>query len=256
MPHIDVPVERLRFGHTRRTDRWWIQPLVVFTILTAFVVWTTFRAFENAYFEFEGVLSPFYSPKLYDVRPSWVPSWLPLTPALLILPFPAGFRLTCYYYRGAYYKAFWADPVACAVGEPRETYRGEAKLPLSVQNVHRYFMYAALVFLVFLSYDVYEGFFGWHDGFHVHISSLLLLLNVVLLAGYAFGCHSFRHLVGGIKDIMTGHPMRKKAYDCSTFLNERHMRFAWMSLFGVVICDLWIRCVASGSISLATDRIF
>ena len=27
--------------------------------------------------------------------------------------FPALFRVTCYYYRGAYYKALWADPPSC-----------------------------------------------------------------------------------------------------------------------------------------------
>ena len=79
------------------------------------------------------------------------------SPALLILPFPGLFRLTCYYYRGAYYKAFWADPPACAVGEPRKEYCGEAAFPLIVQNIHRYFLYVALVFLLVLAYDVYQA---------------------------------------------------------------------------------------------------
>ena len=57
---------------------------------------------------------------------------------------PACFRFTCYYYRGAYYKAFWADPPACAVGEPRKSYRGENSFPLILQNVHRYFLYVAV----------------------------------------------------------------------------------------------------------------
>ena len=58
----------------------------------------------------------------------------------------------------AYYKGFWADPPNCTVGEPgfRGTnYRGENALPLILQNIHRYFLYVALAFLGFLSYDVW-----------------------------------------------------------------------------------------------------
>jgi hypothetical protein len=257
MPHIDVPVERLRFGRTSRTDLWWVAPLVTFTVFTSFLVYATWAAFQNAHYEVYDhgsrvYLSPLYSPLI--AVPSWMPSWVPVTPALLILPFPGGFRLTCYYYRGAYYKAFWADPPACAVGEPRTSYRGEQKLPLTVQNVHRYFLYAAIAFLVFLSYDVYEGFFGWPDGFHVNVGSLVLLTNVILLGSYTFGCHSFRHLVGGVKDILSRHPVRKKAYECSSYLNERHMRFAWFSLFGVALTDVYVRLVAMGH--LTDYRIF
>ena len=70
---------------------------------------------------------------------------------------PAGFRFTCYYYRGAYYKAFWLDPVNCSVGEPRSGYLGEKYLPLLLQNVHRYFLYLALVFIIILGRDAFDG---------------------------------------------------------------------------------------------------
>ena len=78
-------------------------------------------------------------------------------PHYLILWAPGGFRLTCYYYRGAYYKAFWADPPACAVGEPRKKYLGERSFPLIMQNVHRYFLYVALIFIGILAYDVWKA---------------------------------------------------------------------------------------------------
>ena len=39
-------------------------------------------------------------------------------PALLVLPFPLTFRLTCYYYRKAYYRAFFWSPPACRQGRP------------------------------------------------------------------------------------------------------------------------------------------
>lgn len=258
MADVDVRVERLRFGQTERRDVWWLQPLVVFTILTSFIVYATWAAFENAHYSHGNYLSPFYSPELwgnsphalFGPKPAWVPEWLPFTPALLILPFPAGFRLTCYYYRGAYYKAFWADPPACAVGEPRSKYRGEARLPLILQNVHRYFLYVALLFLVVLAHDVWKAFwFVGADGvtrFGVGVGTLVLLLNVVLLSGYTFGCHSLRHLVGGKYDVLSDKPVRRKSYECVGWCNRHHMRWAWLSLFAVAFADVYVRLCSMG----------
>ena len=118
---------------------------------------------------------------------------------------PGLFRLTCYYYRGAYYKAFWADPPSCAVGEPRQSYRGEHAFPLILQNVHRYFLYVALVFLVLLARDVWKACWFTNtatgaSGFGIGVGTLLLAVNVVLLSGYTYGCQSLRHLVGGRAD--------------------------------------------------------
>ena len=161
-----VQLTRRRFGETMRRDAWWVQPLVVFIILGSFLVYATWAAMQNKYYAYGNYLSPFYSPLLFSdsphawihgARPSWIPTFLPFSPALLILPFPAGFRLTCYYYRGAYYKSFWADPPNCAVGEPRKSYRGERFFPLVIQNIHRYFLYAALIFLVILGSDAYKA---------------------------------------------------------------------------------------------------
>src|SRR5579862_5605557 len=158
------------FGQTGRTDLWWITPLAVFCGLGTFIVYSTWAAFQNAHYTFGPYLSPFYSPELFGDsphawfpgKPGWIPSWLPWSPALLILWAPGGFRFTCYYYRGAYYKAFWADPSSCAVGEPRKSYLGENSLPLILQNVHRYFMYLAVVFLVLLAHDVWKAL--WFTG--------------------------------------------------------------------------------------------
>ena len=50
--------------------------------------------------------------------------------AALTLPFLLLFRLTCYYYRKAYYRAFWLSPPACAVAEPHAKYTGETRFPL------------------------------------------------------------------------------------------------------------------------------
>src|SRR5216110_1878402 len=143
---------RRSFGETMRADIWWIQPLLVFVGLSTFIVYSTWAAFQGKNYFFGNYISPFYSPELlgdsphswFGPKPAWWPAWLLFSPALLILWAPGGFRLTCYYYRGAYYKAFWADPPACTVGEPRKTYLGERSFPLIMQNVHRYFLYLAV----------------------------------------------------------------------------------------------------------------
>src|SRR6266849_2861214 len=163
MVDMDTSLTRTGFGQTARRDEWWLQPAVVFLVLSSFVAYATWAAFQGTHYTFGPYLSPFYSPELFGdsphslfgPKPSGWPTWLPFSPALLILGLPAGFRLTCYYYRGAYYKAFWADPPSCTVGELRKRYRGERSLPLVLQNVHRLFLYAALVFLVFLAHDVW-----------------------------------------------------------------------------------------------------
>ncbi len=141
-----------------------------------------------------------------------MPSWMPgfVTAAMLILWAPGGFRVTCYYYRGAYYKAFWADPPNCAVGEPRKSYLGERYFPLILQNIHRYFLYLALVFLVLLSYDVYKAHAISRTDFGIGVGTLVLLVNVILLGSYTLGCHSLRHLVGGVIDSFHVIPRARK----------------------------------------------
>jgi hypothetical protein len=186
----------------------------------------------------------------FGPKPGWWPTLLPFSPALLILPFPAGFRFTCYYYRGAYYKAFWADPPSCAVGEPRKGYLGERSFPLIIQNIHRSFLYFALIFLVFLSHDAWKAmWFTDASGaahFGIGVGTLLLTANVILLGGYTLGCHSFRHLVGGYLDRLSAAPARKTAYECASRLNRGHMRWAWCSLFMVAFCDIYIRMLSMG----------
>ena len=255
-----VQITRRGFGQTMRRDAWWVQPLIVFVVLGSFLVYATWAAFQNKFYTWGNYLSPFYSPLLFSdsphawihgARPSWLPGFLPFSPALLILPFPAGFRLTCYYYRGAYYKGFWADPPNCAVGEPRNGYRGEKSLPLVLQNIHRYFLYAALVFLVILASDAYKAMWFFdrgtgRDHFGIGVGTLILAVNVILLGGYTLGCHSLRHLVGGYLDQLSRAPVRKKTYDCVSCLNRGHLRWAWLSLFWVAFSDIYIRLVSMG----------
>jgi len=292
MSTVATPFPQQGFGATSRRDAWWVEPLATLIVFTAFVIYGNMAVFwpmifGHPYFEIRknaegkidwvnGVevapyIAPFYAPLIYDAkshhawigseRPSWWPSWMPFTSAMLILIWPLGFRFTCYYYRKAYYRAFWADPPGCGVGEPRSGYRGENHWPLLIQNIHRYFLYAAIVFVGFLAWDALAAFrwpivkdghiTGWTWG--AGLGTFLMCVNVVLIACYTFGCHSFRHLIGGRKNCFTC-PMNGvykpttsyTLWRWVTVLNERHQLWAWCSMLWIGFTDLYIRMCAMG----------
>lgn len=246
MAGLPTLLPKSRLGETLRRDAWWLELLPVVILLAGFGVYATLRAFEGAYYSWGPYLSPFYSP-LIDPEHHW---W-PFSPALLILLGPLGFRATCYYYRKAYYRAFFLDPPACAVGEPPgRKYRGETSFPFILQNVHRYFFYIAVVFIAFLWHDALVSF-DWNSHFGIGVGSLVLTGNVTLLTLYTFSCHSLRHLVGGKLDCFSCASLgrsRFQAWRMATFLNDRHMLFAWASLLSVGFADLYVRMVACGAI--------
>jgi hypothetical protein len=231
----------------RRQDPWWVQPLVTALVLGAFGVFATARAFENAHYQFQNYLSPFYSPLIVT---KWQVFGRHLSPALFILPFPLLFRATCYYYRKAYYRAFFWDPPACAVGEvaSRHNYTGERAFPFVLQNLHRYAFYFAVVVVLILWWDTFLAFdFGGRFG--MGVGSLIFLVNVVLLSLYTFSCHSWRHLSGGCMNCFScssGAKARHGLWERITHLNENHALWAWLSLFSVVITDLYVRGLALG----------
>ena len=250
-------MQRARISaRTLRQDRWWLQPLITVTVLVLFIIYSTFRAFYGKHFFSEPYISPFYSPCLADrCAAEGAPhlSWLPttkyvFTPAIWILIFPLGFRLTCYYYRKAYYRSFWLSPPACAVAEPHKTYTGETRLPLIGQNVHRYFFYAGVVFNVILTYDAVVAFKN-HDGDwgHMGLGTLVLIVNAVLLWLYSASCHSCRHVMGGKLRHFSAHPLRYKAWGVVSKLNHHHMKFAWASLLFVAFTDAYVWMVSAGA---------
>jgi hypothetical protein len=259
-------------GCTQRQDAWWAGPTVTVTAIVAFIIYSTWAAFQGEHYYASPYLSPFYSPLLLikpgvaggfpHVEHGWLhslvgpwPAWLPafVTPAFFILVFPGAFRFTCYYYRKAYYRSFVASPPGCAVG-PRSpgNYEGERSF-LLFQNLHRYALYFAIIFIGILYWDAFEalrkvdasGVVHWGAG----VGTLVLFANATLLACFTFGCNSFRHLVGGGVNVYSRHPIRYKLWSWVSVLNARHMQFAWMSLFSVGFADLYVRLVSMGVIT-------
>jgi hypothetical protein len=243
---------------TLRTDRYWVAPLTTFVVFLAFIAYATFRAFQNDHYYASPYISPFYSPCISDncvpMRGAgevhFIGSWWSWSPALLVLIVPLGFRMTCYYYRKAYYRAFWQSPPACAVAEPHGKYSGETRFPLILQNSHRYFFALAAIFNVILTWDAILGFRNpagqWG---HMGVGTLVLVANATFLWLYTASCHSCRHIMGGRLKHFSKHPVRYRAWGIVSKLNSRHMLLAWVSLFGVAFADLYVFLVSSNAFS-------
>jgi len=249
----------LGFGATSRRDSWIRFPSLVGIGLAAFIVYSLFSAFLwgplfGVGYEADGYLSPFFSPLLgVGILPAW------LSPAILILWIPLGFRTTCYAFRRAYYRSYFADPPACAVGEPRahRRYAMEARFPFILQNSHRIFLYLQFIPLVFLWIDAFVALRP--DGvWRIGLGNVILFTDLVLLTGYSFSCHSLRHFVGGRLDCFSctvRTRTRHRFWQRITDLNGNHIRLAGLSLLGVGVADLYIRLLAIGLFSDPSIRL-
>ena len=243
---------------TLRRDVWWWPSLLTDLGLAAFVIYATTRAFwGSAYFVPQyRYLTPFYSPCVsascapgashLGVWFGHFPAWIPL--AVISLPFLLVFRLTCYYYRKAYYRSVWQSPPGCAVAEPHSRYTGETRLPLIIQNAHRYFFYVAAVISLINTYDAIMAFHS-PSGFGFGLGNVVLVVNVVLLWVYTLSCHSCRHITGGRLKHFSKHPVRYWMWTQVSKLNTRHMLYAWVTLGTLVLTDFYVMLVASGTIS-------
>jgi hypothetical protein len=237
---------------TLRRDAWWLQPAATAGMLSLFVLYSTWAAFQNGNYYSAPYISPFYSPCIASscgaqANLAIFGSWWKLSPALLVLVFPLGFRLTCYYYRKAYYRSFWLSPPACAVAEPHGSYSGETRFPLILQNVHRYFFYFACAFAAILTWDAIDAFHfpsGWG---HMGLGTLVLIVNASLIWLYTLSCHSCRHLCGGGLNRFSKAPARYWLWRKLSVLNARHMQLAWASLVWVGLTDVYVRLLAVGA---------
>jgi hypothetical protein len=252
------------FFSTLRTDRWWLAPTATTAGLVLFFGYLTLRAFNATYVWYDPYISPTVAPPLFTPAsgypgavpvdrawfgafPSWWPAFVPQSPAFFLPGLAIAFRFTCYYYRGAGYKAVALRPPSCAVRGLPIPYRGE-KGVLLFQNLHRYTLYAALLLLVCLWWEGLAAFFR-EGRFGIGVGTVVMLVNASLLTGYTFGCHSWRHLIGGRLDCFTcdgAVTPRYRLWKGSTWLNTRHMAFAWFSLVWVAFTDLYIYLVSAG----------
>jgi hypothetical protein len=246
-PRAAIPAKTLR------TDRWWVAPLLTVTGLTLWVLYATVRAFMQKWYWVEDYhyLTPFYSPCVSTgCDPDaaefgrFLPNWPILPFAAITLPFLLLFRLTCYYYRRAYYRSFWLSPPACAVPDGHRSYSGETRFPLIFQNAHRYFFYAAVLISVVNTVDAIRAFHS-PQGFGIGLGNVILLVNVVLLWAYTISCHSCRHIVGGQLKHFSKHPVRYRAWTLVSKLNAKHMQLAWITLGTLMLTDAYVMAIAA-----------
>jgi len=261
---VDAP-RRARVGaRTLRTDRWWLPPLGVALLLGFFIVYATVRIFMNRWYwaPAEHYLTPVYSPCVSEScveGSSHFGTFLPAMPvfipiALISFVVLAGFRGTCYYYRKAGYRSFFAAPAACAVPEPHKSYTGESKFPLVALNLHRYFFYGAVLFGLINVYDAVLAFHGEDGGIGMGLGTVIIWINVVMLWAYTLSCHACRHVLGGKLKHFSKHPLRYRYWNFVSKLNVHHGRFAMISLVTVIATDAYIMAVSAGWI--ADLRIF
>jgi hypothetical protein len=218
----------------------WLYPAWVVVALTFFGAYTAWIVLFQPVGKSAPYLSPFESPLIMLGR---------IPPGILVVWAPLVFRATCYYYRKAYFRSFFWHPRSCAVGEPRRgKYRGETAFPWVLNNLHRFAFYVIFVQVLFLIFDVIVAFdFGGRLG--IGLGTVLMFVNVALLAGYTFGCHALRHLAGGELDCFScsrSARVRWRLWKGVTVLNIRHDRWAWASLFSVWFTDVYIRLLMAG----------
>jgi hypothetical protein len=244
MAERTAPPEFIQRQAALRADNWWLVPWVTAIVYTLFVLYSVARGFDNTNYHWGPYLSPFFSIPLTIAG-------IPLSAAFYNGIFPLGFRATCYYYRKSYYRAFFWNPPACAVPGRTGGYRGETVFPLILNNLHRFFFYAAVAVVLVLWYDVTHAFW-WDDRVGIGVGTVWMTVNVALLSLYTFSCHSFRHLVGGNVDCYScaaAGPTRHGWWASVSGLNKRHGLYAWLSLFSVWSTDVYIRLVAAGAIA-------
>lgn len=235
------------FTHDRN-DRWWLSPLISGSIIVIFGIYTVLVLFFGGdSYKFNHYLSPIFGielPQSFLDQINWPTS---LSPALLIIWSPIGFRATCYYMRQIYYRSFFGNPPGCGIDGiafRRGKYTGERWLPLILNNFHRYFFYTAVILTTIHWIEFISAL-----QYGVGLGNVLLFLDTLFLTLYVVSCHAFRHLIGGGADCYSCGSVKSvqhKGWSLLSKLNQRHGTFFWLSLGSVIIADFYIRLLNMG----------
>lgn len=247
------------FGATMRRDIWWLRPTLILAAFATFLIYGTICAFQEPLYTMKDAkgnpvlgpyVTPFESPNLIELglAPAGVNLGpLLLTPALLVLWAPGGFRFTCYFCRLAYHRSVLGDPPGCAVGEWKRTYRGEKGF-FWINNFHRYFLYVILIFVVFHWIHFLLAFYYKGHGLGIGVGTLVTGFDTVALTMYVGGCHSLRHLVGGRQNHFNQDSLTFKLWNFVSKINAHHGLWFWLSLGSVMLADMYMRLLAHGVI--------
>lgn len=232
------PPARVQNPYSSRSN--WFYPGSVVVVFSLFIVYAAWVGLTQTTGRFGPYLSPFFSPEIRVHIGSFL-----IPPGIWIAPFPLAFRLTCYYYRKAYFRGFLWHPSVCALGEPsRGEYHGETRFWI-FNNLHRFALYLIIVQTLFLLYDAIIAFF-YQGGFHFGLGNVIMVVNIICLAAYTYGCHALRHLVGGGQDCFSCHRARYRIWKGVSVLNLHHEFWAWISMFSVWATDVYIRLLILG----------
>ena len=121
--------------------------------LGAFVVYSTWAAFRATYTLALPVAVLLtrdlwrFAACAVGPNPSWIPAWLPFSPALLYFGRRA-VSIHLLLLSRSLLQAMWADRSRAPSSSRVITIAGRT-FPLIIQNIHRYFLYIALAFLLF-----------------------------------------------------------------------------------------------------------
>ena len=182
---------------------------------------------------------------------------------MLILWIPFGFRGTCYYMRRVYYRSFFQSPTACWVDEPqlntRIGYTFE-KGPFIINNLHRYFLCAAMAVLLVKWFEVLvsmrfsdevAALYGrnsrhWRLGRHPRPRHRILPADHVR---DLMPCHSsprrWRPRPMGVRSGRTAGTGLHRL----TALNRQHGFYFWVSLCMVFVGDAYVIIIDQAGIN-------
>jgi len=241
----------------RRRDAWWLQVAAVVAGLSAFGLYARYGPSKARIFQWGPYLSPFYSP-LIDVHHRY---W-PFFPGTAHSGRSLSFRVTCYYYRKAYYARSFFDPPACAISERKgRAYGGETKFPFILQNLHRYCCTWQAIFIAFLwARRGQEAFFRrriqasawapWCSQSTWRCSPCICFR--------ATRCASAWRQGGSRSLLRIGSARRAIRFGGNlTSLNEHICCFAWMSLFSGLcrfVRAAWWRAAPSATENLVSEK--